>query len=797
MKKIIKIFSFIIFAIVLMNFSFIIVRAESDPINEKIRFENNYTYNEFLNLLSEDSQINVIITFKDIESTKEFVLPYEFENIFRGTFAPYITFNISGKNDFLAQYIYIDNINGYEQIKFIDIFELKFDRYLDESVNSNTLEQIEPYSWEKIEQDIGLDFYDVKTFDNLKIGIIESGIVDESLECFRNITLYTEPLENQNLKVSDHANAICYLINKVSDKILHKDIYSAQINYDGTFTQTIMHALEWYKRKDVKIINVSWGMDSLSDVYTKIDNIFDYYASNHNMIFIKSGGNETKEMVSLPGNSKNIITVGALNSDKSIMTESNYSATYMKPLIVAPGSKIEESGFLDLLANIDDENKNSGSSFSSAITTGIVALLNAEFPNYFNNIETIITTLSAGATKLRDVDLSFELKSGFGLINYHNTREIINNNMSQYYNIEDYTTSINKIINIKPYSSIDIIIGTSASVLDDVPTDDIKINELVEEATSEIYVPRFKLIISKDNELVYEKENINIVQNDQILENILYTKIENMGDNDCDYQLQIIILDDKTIPVSIAIREYNNYIPFENDYYHGWKTEEDKDIIQHELTVTDEEYYCETCDYIKVKESNIIVDPGADWDCGSEVTLNNGDFNDNTITQGFTRILYLGVNTPSKSRLDYNWESSNNSVAQVSIYGTITALEVYEPTYVTISATYKTSVGTSNEIVYYKEFLIVPDTSEEFKVYDYEVQMDSDEAYLFKLVEDNAPTVIFANYYWRIPCQKDESAGVKISQWGTITALAPGEMFIEGWCKYNPYIVISIRVIVT
>lgn len=303
MKKIIKIFSFIIFVIVLINFSFIIVRAESDPINEKIRFENNYTYDEFMNILSEDSQINVIITFKDIESTKDFVLPYEFENIYRGTFAPYITFNISGKNNFLTQYIYIDNINDYEKIKVIDIFELKFDRYLDESVNSNTLEQIKSYSWEKIEYDIGLDFHDINTFNNLKIGIIESGIVNESLECFRDITLYTEPLENQSLEVSDHANAICYLINKVSDKILHKDIYSAQINYDATFTKTIMHALEWYKRNDVKIINVSWGMDSLNDIYTKIDSIFDYYASNYNMIFIKSCGNETKEMVSLPGNS--------------------------------------------------------------------------------------------------------------------------------------------------------------------------------------------------------------------------------------------------------------------------------------------------------------------------------------------------------------------------------------------------------------------------------------------------------------------------------------------------------------
>lgn len=62
---------------------------------------------------------------------------------------------------------------------------------------------------------------------------------------------------------------------------------------------------------------------------------------------------------------------------------------------------------------------------------------------------------------------------------------------------------------------------------------------------------------------------------------------------------------------------------------------------------------------------------------GSEVHLNGGVLGETTITKGFTRPCYLGNDAPdTSSRLNYYWYSSNNNVATILSYGTITAVGV-------------------------------------------------------------------------------------------------------------------------
>lgn len=62
---------------------------------------------------------------------------------------------------------------------------------------------------------------------------------------------------------------------------------------------------------------------------------------------------------------------------------------------------------------------------------------------------------------------------------------------------------------------------------------------------------------------------------------------------------------------------------------------------------------------------------------GSEVHLNGGVLGETTITKGFTRPCYLRNDAPdTSSRLNYYWYSSNNNVATISSYGTITAVGV-------------------------------------------------------------------------------------------------------------------------
>ena len=92
--------------------------------------------------------------------------------------------------------------------------------------------------------------------------------------------------------------------------------------------------------------------------------------------------------------------------------------------------------------------------------------------------------------------------------------------------------------------------------------------------------------------------------------------------------------------------------------------------------------------------------------------------------------------------------------------------------------------------------LIQPDTSNKIKSITYTVNMKVYEKYVFKFPDKYVPTQNVINYDWIVPCQKEEFAGVKMSSWGTITAIAPGIMYINGWYNYNPNVIVTIKVIV-
>lgn len=80
---------------------------------------------------------------------------------------------------------------------------------------------------------------------------------------------------------------------------------------------------------------------------------------------------------------------------------------------------------------------------------------------------------------------------------------------------------------------------------------------------------------------------------------------------------------------------------------------------------------------------------------GTEVTENGGNALGTTIQVGYTRCVFLSDDAPSSSRLDYKFTSSNEGVATISQYGTITAIA---PGKTTIRAEYKANVNRWSEI---------------------------------------------------------------------------------------------------
>ena len=129
-------------------------------------------------------------------------------------------------------------------------------------------------------------------------------------------------------------------------------------------------------------------------------------------------------------------------------------------------------------------------------------------------------------------------------------------------------------------------------------------------------------------------------------------------------------------------------------------------------------------------ENAIVPDHNYIDECGSEVTINGGNYGGNTITQGFTRVLYLNSQiVPSTSRLDYYWYSSNEEVATISQYGTLFAKDGAGNKSIEIIAVYKNNPS----IIYKKSFVIKEETKTEEIVINYEMTISVNSTVSLKL----------------------------------------------------------------
>ncbi|MCM1350122.1 MAG: Ig-like domain-containing protein [Prevotella sp.] len=74
-----------------------------------------------------------------------------------------------------------------------------------------------------------------------------------------------------------------------------------------------------------------------------------------------------------------------------------------------------------------------------------------------------------------------------------------------------------------------------------------------------------------------------------------------------------------------------------------------------------------------ITDYDLVVDPEGAQTVGTEVTSNGGAYGDPTMSVGYTRCIYLGPTAPSQSRLEYTFTSSDESIATVSVFGTVEA----------------------------------------------------------------------------------------------------------------------------
>ncbi len=225
-------------------------------------------------------------------------------------------------------------------------------------------------------------------------------------------------------------------------------------------------------------------------------------------------------------------------------------------------------------------------------------------------------------------------------------------------------------------------------------------------------------------------------------------------------------------------------------YYMGYFG--NKKGVEVEMTIT---RHCLTY----VANRQLILDPSADYECGSEVRLNGGAYGARTITEGFTRCIYIdstSINTTT-SRLGYLFYSSNESVATVSIYGTVLAKEVSSDQTVTIYAIDKKRP----RLVHSVTLTILDDTSNERKefhsnithTYLYE---QTGGRFQFKLNESECPYPRFQDYVWNFQITSGD-INFTMDNYGYVTVSGPGTIEVVGHYINNPnvYVYITIKVI--
>ena len=220
----------------------------------------------------------------------------------------------------------------------------------------------------------------------IKIGILEPGLVDGSLSCFREGQVTTfiqgEPLEG----IHDHSTHMAAYI--AGDEGIAPD---AQI-YSSYIWGTPNQELEWFLDNGVHIVNMSYGDANPTGNYASDSAYCDYIVNTYKITMVGAVGNtgNTNGLVSNPALGYNVIGVGASTEEYLPEFFSSYleNSGPPKPTIMAEGYGVS---LYDININ------NSGTSVSCAIVSGLIALLMEQTPLLKTYPDEIIAIMLATA----------------------------------------------------------------------------------------------------------------------------------------------------------------------------------------------------------------------------------------------------------------------------------------------------------------------------------------------------------------------------------------------------------------
>ncbi len=246
----------------------------------------------------------------------------------------------------------------------------------------------------------GVDWvYDSLGIDGsgIRVAVIDSGIDDTHVDLAGRVVGWKDFINDQDAVYDDRghgthiAGIIAGLGNQNSDRrgiAPGADLLGVKIldeNGQGTLADVIA-GIEWSVKNDADVINLSLGTRITGDGTTATDMAVNRAVELGSTVVVSAGnfGPNGSQTIGIPGTAEYAITVGAVvepaessSGSWEMAAISSLGPTLdgrIKPDICAPGESINSAFAPSIIGNTFSYRKDQGTSMSSAIVSGIVAL---------------------------------------------------------------------------------------------------------------------------------------------------------------------------------------------------------------------------------------------------------------------------------------------------------------------------------------------------------------------------------------------------------------------------------------